>query len=133
MRGRLAIVAWCVTLFISSGAAANSASHIVLRDNVPHEHRDQLLNKLQKITGWTRLRFAPDGELTIDANDVVGGSKIARNLLTKAVTGKDLIVLEDASSRPDIAFCRVVPGRWRNENSANPVAYVVLIDFTDFE
>ena len=133
MRGRLAIVAWCVTVFISSGAAANSASHIVLRDNVPHEHRDQLLNKLRKITGWTRLRFAPDGELIIETNDAVSGSKMARNLLTKAVTGNDLIVLEEASSRPDVAFCRVVPGRWRNENSANPAAYVVLIDFTDFE
>ena len=133
MRGRLAIVAWCVTLFISSGAAANSAGHIVLRDNVPHEHRDQLLNKLQKITGWTKLRFAPDGELIIETNDAVSGSKTARDLLTKAVTGNDLIVLEDASSRTEVAFCRVVPGRWRNENSANPVAYVVLIDFTDFE
>jgi hypothetical protein len=133
MRGRLAIVAWCVTLFISSGAAANSASHIVLRDNVPHEHRDQLLNKLRKITGWTRLRFAADGALTIEQNEVVSGSKSARNLLAKAITGNDVIVLEDASSRPDVAFCRVVPGRWLTGNSAKPAAYVVLIDFTDFE
>jgi hypothetical protein len=133
MRGRLAIVAWCVTLFISSGAAANSASHIVLRDNVPHEHRDQLLNKLRKITGWTKLRFAADGGLIIDTNEPVSGSKSARNLLAKAIAGDDVIVLEDASSRPDVAFCRVVPGRWLNGNSAKPAAYVVLIDFTDFE
>ena len=133
MRGRLAIVPWCVTLFISSGAAANSASHIVLRDNVPHERRDQLLNKLRKITGWTKLRFAADGALIVDANDSTGGSKSARNLLAKAITGHDVIVLEDASSRSDVAFCRVVPGRWLNGDSANPAAYVVLIDFTDFE
>jgi hypothetical protein len=133
MRSRLAIVAWCVTLFISSGAAASSASHIVLRDNVPHEHRDQLIDKLRKITGWTKLRFAADGGLFIDTNEAVSGSKTARNLLAKAISGNDVIVLEDASGRSDVAFCRVVPGRWLNGNAARLPAYVVLIDFTDFE
>jgi hypothetical protein len=133
MRSRLAIVAWCVTLFISSGAAAKSVSHIVLRNNVPQSHRDQLLNKLQKITGWTRLRFAGDGALLVDGSEIVAGSKSARGLLIKAISGKEVIVLEDASSRPDVAFCRVVPGRWINGNSAKPAAYVVLIDFNDFE
>lgn len=133
MRGRLAIVAWCVTLFISSGAVAKSASHILLRDNVPHEHRDQLIEKLKKITGWTMLTFAADGSLSIDTNETVNGSKTARDLLLNAISGNDVIVLEDASSRPDVAFCRVVPGHWLNGNSTKPAAYVVLIDFTDFE
>jgi len=105
----------------------------VLRDNVPHEHRDQLLTKLRKITGWTKLRFAADGGLIVDTNEPASGSKSARNLLAKAIAGNDVIVLEDASSRADVAFCRVVPGRWLNGNSANLPAYVVLIDFTDFE
>jgi hypothetical protein len=133
MRGRFVIVAWCVTLFISSGATAKSVSHVMLRDNVSHEHRDQLLNKLQKITGWTMLRFTADGELSLEGSQIVDGSKSARNLLAKAISGNDVIVLEDASSRADVAFCRVVPGRWLSGNADKPDAYVVLIDFTDFE
>jgi hypothetical protein len=53
--------------------------------------------------------------------------------LNRAVGGNDVIVLEDASSRADVAFCRVVPAKWANTNSARLPAYVVLIDFTDFE
>ena len=133
MRSRFVIVAWCVTLFISSGAAAKSVSQIVVRDNVPHDHRDQVINKLRKITGWTSLRFTTDGALSIEGSETVDGSKSARDLLSKAISGSDVIVLEDASSRADVAFCRVVPGRWLDGNSAKATAYVVLIDFTDFE
>src|SRR6476620_1030420 len=126
MRSRFVIVAWCITLFISSGAAAKS---VVVRDNVPHDHRDQVINKLRKITGWTRLRFTTDGVLSIDGSEIVQGSKSARNLLGKAISGSDVIVLEDASSRADVAFCRVVPGRWLNGTSDKATAYVILIDF----
>src|SRR5689334_20075127 len=101
MRGRLTIVACCVTLFISSGAAAKSPGHLVLRDNVPQDHREQLLNKLRKITGWTGLSFAADGALRVDGSAVVEGSKSARDLLNQAISGKAVIVLEDASSRAD--------------------------------
>ena len=130
MRGRFVIVAWCVTLFISAGAAAKS---VVVRDNVPHDHRDQIISKLRKITGWTTLRFTSDGALSTEGSETVGGSTSARNLISKAIAGPDAIVLEDASSRADVAFCRVVPGRWLNGNSAKTAAYVVPIDFTDFE
>ena len=130
MRGRFVIVAWCVTLFISARATAKS---VVVRDNVPHDRRDQIINKLRKITGWTRLRFTSDGALSVEGSETVGGSTSARNLISKAISGHDAIVLEDASSRADVAFCRVVPGRWLNGNSAKTPAYVVLIDFTDFE
>lgn len=133
MRGKLVIHALGIALLISSGAAAKSASRVFLRDNVTHEHRDQLINKLRKITGWSKLTFADDGSLLIDGTDSSTGSKSARNLLTKAVAGKNVIIIEDASSRPDLAFCRVVPGRWTNADSAKLPAYVVLIDFTDFD
>jgi hypothetical protein len=50
-----------------------------------------------------------------------------------AVNGPDIIVIEDASSRSDVAFCRVVPGKdvWANDQKLS--THVVLIDFTDFE
>jgi hypothetical protein len=53
-------------------------------------------------------------------------------LLAEAVAGPSLIVLEEASSRSDVAFCRVVRGRWVRGESNKPPAFVVLIDFTDF-
>lgn len=56
----------------------------------------------------------------------------ARKLLSQAVDGANVIILADASSRGDVAFCRVVRGRWLRENSTKSPAYVVLIDFTDF-
>jgi len=133
MRNKFAVPAFCLVLFMSSGAAAKSVSRVLLRENVSHTHRDQLINKLRKITGWTRLAFAGDGALSLEAGDVSKGSKSARTLLATAAAGDNVIVLEDASSRSDVAFCRVVPGRWTNGNAAKLDAYVVLIDFTDFE
>jgi hypothetical protein len=133
MRGKFAIYALGIALLLSSGAAAKSVSRVLLRDNVTREHRDQLINKLRKITGWSKLTFAGDGTLILDGSDSSRGSKSARNLLTKAVSGQNVIIIEDASSRADLAFCRVVPGRWTNADSAKLPAYVVLIDFTDFD
>ena len=132
MRSKFVVLAFCLVLLMSSGVAAKSVSRVLLRENVSRTHRDQLINKLRKITGWTRLAFA-DGALSIEAGDIVKGSKSARSLLASAIAGENVVVLEDASSRSDVAFCRVVPGRWINGNAAGLNAYVVLIDFTDFE
>lgn len=133
MERRLPIAAFCFVLLISASAAAKSGSRVVLRENVPRAHREQLVNKLRKITGWTRLVFAGDGALSFEANEVSKGSQSARSLIAEALTGRNVIVLEDASSRSDVAFCRVVPGRWTNGNTAGLDAYVIQIDFTDFE
>jgi hypothetical protein len=133
MDKRLPIAAVCLLLLISASAAAKSGSRVVVRENVPRAHREQLVNKLRKITGWPRLAFAGDGALSIEANEVSKGSKSARTLVADAIGGDDVIVIEDASSRSDVAFCRVVPGRWTNGNAAGLDAYVIQIDFTDFQ
>ena len=65
-------------------------------------------------------------------DQTTGGSESARTLLAEAVAGPSLIILEDASSRADVAFCRVVRGRWTRGDANKPPAFVVLIDFTDF-
>lgn len=131
MDKRLPIAAFCFVLLISASIAAKSGSRVVVRESVPRAHREQLVNKLRRITGWTRLAFAGDGGLSIEENQFLKGSKSARALLAGAIAGENVIVLEDASSRSDVAFCRVVPGRWTNGNTVD--AYVVQIDFTDFE
>lgn len=130
---RLVLAIVCLVAAAQS-ASAKSVGQVFIRDDVSAAHRNKLLTELRKITGWTKLTFADDDHrLTLDVSETRPGSQSAQALLTRAVSGDKVIVLEDASSRSDVAFCRVVPGKWSNENSSQPPAYVILIDFTDFE
>ena len=126
----LAIACLCGSAL--STLAAGGASRVMLRQAVSRTHRDELVASLRVITGWTNLNFDTDGALRFDDDQLRGGSKGARILLSQAIEGTNLIVLEDASSRSDVAFCRVVRGRWIRGESSRPPAYVVLIDFKDF-
>jgi hypothetical protein len=103
----------------------------MLRD-VSRSHRDELVRRLRVITGWSNLDFDANGALSLGGGQTTSGSEGARMLLSQAIKGTNVIVLEDASSRSDVAFCRVVRGRWIRGESSRPPAYVVLIDFTDF-
>src|ERR1051325_2377654 len=126
----LAIACLCGSAL--STFAADDASRVRLRQEVSRSHRDELVASLRVITGWTNLTFDTNGALRLDHDQLRGGSKRARILLSQAIEGTTLIVLEDASSRSDVAFCRVVRGRWIRGESSRPPAYVVLVDFTDF-
>jgi len=126
----LAIVCLCGSAL--STFAADGASRVMLRQEVSRTHRDELVASLRVITGWTNLNFDTNGALRLDDGQLRGGSKDARILLSQANEGTNLIVLENASSRSDVAFCRVVRGRWTRGESSRPPVYVVLIDFTDF-
>lgn len=119
--------------FCLSALAAYAASHVLLKPDINRAHRDELVARLRVITGMGNLNFESDGGLSFDVNLMNGGSAGARELLSQAVQGTSVIVLEDASSRSDVAFCRVVRGRWKRDDSTRPPAYVVLIDFTDFQ
>ena len=126
----LAIVCLCVSAL--STFAADGASRVMLREDVSRAHRDELVTRLRVITGWTNLNFDTNGALSLGGNQTTRGSESARILLSEAIKGANVIVLQDASSRSDVAFCRVVRGRWTRGGSSRPPAYVVLIDFTDF-
>ena len=121
----------CVCLSALSTLASDSASRIVLRPEVSRSHREELITRLRVITGISTLNFDNNGSLRL-GEQTDGGSESARTLLAQAVAGPIVIVLEDASSRSDVAFCRVVRGRWVRGESNKPPAFVVLIDFTDF-
>src|SRR5689334_12532485 len=125
----LAIVA-CLCL---SALPTFASSHILLKPDIRRAHREELVARLRVITGLKNLDFENDGALRFDVSQATGGSASARELLSQAVAGANVIVLEDASSRSDVAFCRVVRGRWKQGESTRPSAYVVLIDFTDFQ
>jgi len=128
----LTIVA-CFCLSALSAFAATNVSHVLLKPDIRRAHRTELVARLRVITGLTNLDFTTDGALRFDVAQTNGGSASARELLSQAVHGANVIVLEDASSRADVAFCRVVRGRWTQAESTRPPAYVVLIDFTDFQ
>ena len=127
---------WLVSILILISAsdlkAERRRSNIVCRDDLSTEHRNDLASKLQKITGWSDLSFDRYGALRAGSK-FIGGSQSARELVSKAIDGPNVVILEDASKRADVVFCRVVPGRWKHQTSENPPVYVVLIDFADFE
>ena len=109
-----------------------ATERVVVRDSVSPAQRDELITRLGVITGWTDLAFDADGALKLSNANPTSGSISARNLLTRAVSGDRVILFEDASSRKDVVFCRVVLGRFLRELPIDPEVFVVLIDFDDF-
>lgn len=129
----LALAVACLCLSAVSTFAANGPSRVMIKPEVSRAHREELIKRLRVITGWTKLTFDASGSLRLGDIPTIGGSESARLLLADAVAGPNVIVLEDASSRADVAFCRVVRGRWLRDQLNKPPAFVVLIDFKDFQ
>lgn len=111
---------------------ASTSNRVVVRDTVSTAHRDELVDRLRAITGWADLDFNGAGALHITNTNVDTGSKSARDLISRAVAGERVILFEDASSRKDVVFCRVVLGKFLSEPAVDADVYVVLIDFDDF-
>ncbi len=108
-------------------------NHIVLRDDLSPAHREQLTMKLRSISGFADLKFDADGILRQGNREPAGGSVSARQLISEAISGRNVVVIEDASNHSDVAFCRVIPGRWKRNATGNPPVFVVQIDFSDFD
>ncbi|MBA3355307.1 MAG: hypothetical protein H0U18_05080 [Pyrinomonadaceae bacterium] len=128
-------VAWlaAVLLFLPADLLAEtSTSNVVCRSGLAVDRREELAGKLRKITGWSDLKFDRSGAMRLGANSV-GGSKKARELLSRVVLGATAVVIEDASKRADVAFCQVLPGKWKANVPESRPAFVVRIDFADFE
>lgn len=123
----------CLSVSALSTFAADDVNRVMIKPDVSPSHREKLATSLRAITGLTNLKFDANGSLRLDGEPATRGSQSARDLLSQAVKGQDFIIIEDASSRSDVAFARVVRGRWLRGESTNPPAYVVLIDFTDFQ
>jgi hypothetical protein len=119
--------------FASQAHAENDVSNVLLRDNVSQSQRQQLAGALSKISGSPQLRFDNNGALRLGGRDSKAGSAMARELLEKAVSGAHVIVVEGASNRSDVAFCAVFPGRWTRNALQRPAAFVLVIDFADFQ
>lgn len=113
--------------------AQQNRNHVVIRDDLSPAHREQLTSKLRRITGFAELKFDADGILREGSSGPVGGSEGARELVGNAIHGRIVVVIEDASNHSDVAFCRVIPGKWKQNTAGRPTAFVVQIDFADFE
>ena len=121
----------CVVLIASSlPILADGIDNVVVRKNVSKSNREELARRLRTITGWADLGFDSDGAMRIGHTGPRDGSQAARDLLNRALTGRRVILFEDASSRKDVVFCRVVLGTMDQVTSSE--VYVVLIDFADF-
>ncbi len=126
---------WKVTIILvifGSPVFAATTDRVVVRESVSPVRRDELMMRLRAITGWSDLAFDDDGALHLSNTSPTAGSASARDLLSRATSGDRVILFEDASSRKDVVFCRVVLGKFLRESPADPEVYVVLIDFDDF-
>ena len=119
-------------LFSVDAFSMPARSNVVTRENISLADREQLAAQLRKITGLTSLKFDENGILREGDSKSTIGSEEARKLLRNSIHGRNVVVLENASNRSDVAFCRVIPGTWKR-SAAGPPAFVVQIDFADFK
>ena len=125
----------CITVVVCTFpglVSVDSTNRIVCRQQLPVARREILAEKLRGITGL-QIKFDEDGVLRLMPAVAQGGSPVARNLISKALAGTNVVLLEDASGRQDVAFSQVVHAQWKHHSSHLPPAFVVLIDFADFE
>ncbi|HET6892186.1 MAG TPA: hypothetical protein VFH31_13870 [Pyrinomonadaceae bacterium] len=121
------VLLWQTDLF-----AQHDKQSVVCRAEVSQTHRDKLTLQLRKITGWADLHF-DQGRLQPGTTQAIGGSQAARSLINKAIAGETFVALDDVSRNSDVVFSRVVPGKWTREVSDSPIAFVIQIDFADFD
>lgn len=132
--GRPALLFALVVLMpLTISAGVRSHSRVLIKPTVTANERLRLVSKLAQITGWRKLAFDDKGELNPGDDGFVNGSSTARDLVDHAISGKNVIVIESANNRQDVVFCKIVPGVWNNGAETNPPAYVLMIDFSDFD
>lgn len=125
----------CVILVVCSLpilGSTGSNNRVICSEKLSLSRREILTDKLREITGL-QVGFAENGALSLTSSVTQHGSQTARDLISKALRGTNVIVLEDASDRVDVVFSRVVFAEWKQRDSQLPPAFVVLIDFADFE
>jgi hypothetical protein len=136
VKGRAFARLACLFVCALAGAGANAeqpAPRVVCRATLAEARRAGLAAQLRAITGWAGLHFDGEGFLRFGSAGPSGGSQSARELLAAAEAGGNLLIIEDASGSADVVFSRVLEGRWKDGSEGRPPAYVVQIDFKDFE
>lgn len=99
------------------------------------EEQDVLVASLRRITGFEELDFDIDGSLIVgDVTRCSGGSRLARELLTKALSSGAVFILEDHSKSPIVRFGQIDEGTdyWDRTTGRRTMIWKVRIDPTDF-
>lgn len=125
----------CITLLVCLSeplAASDSRDRIICLEQVSPARRQMLTEKLRGITGL-QVSFDETGALRVADTNAGGGSQAARRLISNALAGSNVILLEDASGRQDVVFSQVVSAKWKHHTSTMAPTFVVLIDFADFD
>lgn len=130
---RASLLVGILLLLPINSAAEQDHNSVICREGFSEARRDQVASKLREITGWSDLTFDRGILRQGTKYSLAGGSRSARELLSKIIFGANVVVLEDASGRSDVVFSRVVPGRWKHDAGDKPAGFVVQIDFADFE
>ena len=114
-------------------ANGSEVSGVLIRESIQQEHRNELVEKLRTISGLPDLLFNKSGLLERGPNQGHKGSAEARKLIEQSLSGPRLIILEDSSSRSDVAFCQVHETLPKFDRAIPNRVFVILIDFTDFQ
>src|SRR5262245_8796368 len=85
----------CLSVSAHSTLAADTLSRVMLRPEVSRSHREELAKSLRAITGLTNLKFDATGVLRLDGDVISSGSESARALLSQALKGPNVIIIED--------------------------------------
>lgn len=113
--------------------ANQNRNNVICREELSVARREQLATKLGKITGLPDLHFDGNGILRFTPDRIGAGSSSAKELLIAAAGGPNVVIIEETSNSSEVAFCRVIPGRWKKNAAGRPPVFVVQIDFSDFD
>src|SRR5687767_5452570 len=83
-----------LVLILSALPVLAATEKVVVRQNISKQNREELVRRLRTITGWNDLAFNSDGALRWGNSHVAGGSKAARDLLSRTINGNRIILFE---------------------------------------
>jgi hypothetical protein len=143
MTARLVILAAMATLFGGSATGAlaqpvppsagiwdsTTAAH-ALRD----ESREALVTSLRRITGLEDIAFTPDGRIEAGTRRRPGrGSRIAEDVLRKAIESGDVFVIQEHANSPAVTFGQIEGMTYIHDGTGRRAqVWWVRLDFEDF-
>src|SRR6266508_4663950 len=122
------LVSILLLLLPVAAQAQQIRNHVVVRDNLSLAHRELLTIKLRSISGFADLKFDANGILRQGNRVPAGGSVSARELIGNAISGRNDVIIEDASNHSDVTHCRGIPASWIRNAVLNPGTSGVVID-----
>jgi hypothetical protein len=97
------------------------------------EAHQRLLASLKRITGFTRVGFAPDGRLEVGEIAPGRGSAVARRILLEAMASRDLFVIESHADSPAVNFGQIEGMDYINDSTdRHDRVWWIRLDGSDF-